>query len=116
MPQTLLVPNPNLNNAKNLEKNAKDSLQAAATGLLSEWNFIHLNATPFGGLWEADLKTAKHHLRRTMGNHVLIFEELTFLFCQVESFSNSRLVGVISEDPKDCEISTPAHLLCGTKL
>ena len=51
-----------------------------------------------------------------MGNHVLTFEELTTLFCQVESILNSRPIGVLSEDPKDGEILTPAHLICRTKL
>ena len=51
-----------------------------------------------------------------MGNHVLTFEEVTTLFYQVESILNSRPIGVISEDPKDCEILTPAQLICGTKV
>ena len=51
-----------------------------------------------------------------MGNHVLTFDELTTLFCQVESLLNSRPLGVLSEDPKDGEILTPAHLIGGTKL
>ena len=51
-----------------------------------------------------------------MENHVLTFEEMTILFCQVESILNSRPIGVISEDPNDGEILTPAHLIGGTKL
>ena len=47
---------------------------------------------------------------------MLIFEELTTLFCQVESILNSRTVGVISEDSKDGGILLPAHLICGTKV
>ena len=117
MPQTLLVPNPILKNCKNfLNAKYKDSLHAAAAGLLIEWNFIPPNAPHFGGLWEAGIKSAKHHLRRTMGNHVLTFEELTTLFCQIESILNSRPIGVISKDPKDGEDLTPAHLICGMKL
>ena len=97
---------------KNLNAKYQDSLQAAAAGLLIEWNFIPPNAPHFGGLWEAGIKSAKHHLGRTMRNHVLTFEELTTLFCQVESILNSRPIGVLSEDPKDGEILTPAHLIC----
>ena len=51
-----------------------------------------------------------------MGNHVLTFEELTTLICQVGSILNSRLIRVVSEDPKDEDILTPAHLISGTKL
>ena len=51
-----------------------------------------------------------------MGKHVLTFEELTSLFCQLESILNSRPIGVISEDPKDGEILATAHLIFGTTL
>ena len=68
--------------------NAKyqDSLQAAAAGLLIEWNFIPPNAPHFRGLWEADIKSTKHHLRRKMGNHSLTFEELTTFFVRLRVF------------------------------
>ena len=66
-------------------------------------------------MWEAAMKSAKHHSRRTMGNHVLTFEELTTLFRQLESILNSRSIGVISEDPKEGEILMPAHLKSGMK-
>ena len=101
---------------KILNAKYQDSLQAAAAGLLIEWNFIRPNAPHSCGLWEAGIKSANHPLRRTMGNHVLTFKELTTLFCQVESILNSRPIGVLGEDPKDGEILTPAHLIGGTKL
>ena len=100
---------------KILNAKYQDSLQAAAAGLLIEWTFIPPNAPHFGGLLEAGIKSAKRHLERSMGNHVLTFEEMTTLFFQIEGILNSRPIGVISEDPKNGEISTPAHLICGTK-
>ena len=51
-----------------------------------------------------------------MGNHVLNFEELSTLFCQIEMVMNSRPIGVLSEDPKDPGHLTTAHLCCGDKL
>ena len=90
--------------------------QAAAVGLLSDWNFIHRHAPHFGGLREAGLKSAKNHLRRTIGNHVLSLEELTTLFRQIEAILKSPPIEVVSDEPKDGEILTPAQLVCGTKL
>ena len=102
------------NMQKILKAKQQDSSQAAAPGLLFERSFIRPNGPHFGGSLVDGTKSSKHHLKRTTGNHVLTFEELTTLFSQVESILNSRAIGVISEHPKDCEILTP--LICGTKL
>ena len=53
---------------------------------------------------------------RTEGNHVLSFEELTTLCCQVRKILNSCPIGVISVNLKDGELLIPAQLICGTKL
>ena len=99
-----------------LQNEHDDSLQAAAAGFHIEWHFIPPRTPHFGGLWEAAVKSAKKHLRRTMGNNVLNFEELCTLFCQVENVLNSRPIGTISEDPKDETPLTPADLCGGRKL
>ena len=93
-----------------------DSLQATAAGLNIKWVFIPPRAPHFGGLWEAVIKSAKKHIRRIMGNSKLTFEELTTLFSQVEMVLNSRPISIISDDPKDDIILTPAHLCLGSKL
>ena len=93
-----------------------DSLQAQAAALNMKWVFIPPKSPHFGGLWEAGIKSAKKHLRRTMGNKVLSFEELTTLLCQIECILNSRPICPLSEDPKDDEYLTPAHFTLGGKL
>ena len=99
-----------------LQSEHENSLQATAAGLQLKWSFIPPRAPHFGGLWEAAVKSAKKHLRRTMGNNVLNFEELSTLFCQIENVLNSRPIGTISEDPKDETPITPADLCSGGKL
>jgi len=53
----------------------------------------HINpplAPHHGGLWEAGVKSMKHHLKRVLDNHHLSIEEFTTLLCQVEACLNSR--------------------------
>ena len=39
------------------------------------WSFIPLLSPHFGGLWEAGMKSFKHHLLRTIGNALSTFEQ-----------------------------------------
>ncbi|MGR0260290.1 hypothetical protein, partial [Klebsiella pneumoniae] len=50
-----------------------------------EWKFIPPQAPHFGGLWEAAVKSVKHHLRRVIGAHLLSYEEFYTLLTQVEA-------------------------------
>ena len=90
-----------------------NSLQSQSSALGIRWNFIPPRAPHFGGLWEAAVKSAKKHLRRTMGNSVLTFEELTKT---LEAVLNSRPISVMSDDPNEVELLTPAHLSIGHRL
>ncbi|XP_044315178.1 uncharacterized protein LOC123037609 [Drosophila rhopaloa] len=67
----------------------------------------------FGGLWEAAVKTAKHHFYRSVGRQTPSFDELRTLVCQIASIINSRPLLSISENPDDLDVLTPAHLLFG---
>lgn len=79
----------------------------------TKWHFIPPASPNFGGLWEAGVKSTKHHLRRVMQNRILTFEELITLLAQIECCLNSRPLCPLSSDPSDCNALTPAHFLIG---
>ncbi|KAH8341780.1 hypothetical protein KR074_009122, partial [Drosophila pseudoananassae] len=78
-----------------------------------EWHFIPPRSPHFGGLWEAAVKTAKHHFYRAVGSAVLGFEELRTLLCHIGAVINSRPLLSLSENPADLDVLTPAHFLTG---
>jgi len=77
------------------------------------WRFNPPASPHFGGLWEASVKSAKHHLNRTMKQACLTLGELQTLLCQIEACLNSRPLTPLSSDPNDLEPLTPAHFLIG---
>ena len=48
-----------------LQSELENSLQATAAELQLKWSFSHPRAPQFGRLWEAAVRTAKKHVRRT---------------------------------------------------
>ncbi|XP_011684315.1 PREDICTED: uncharacterized protein LOC105447806 [Wasmannia auropunctata] len=78
-----------------------------------EWKFNPPAAPHFGGLWEAAVKSVKHHLRRVIGDKTLTFEEMTTFLSQVEAILNSRPLCALSDDPEDTAALTPGHFLIG---
>ncbi|XP_076289812.1 uncharacterized protein LOC143213643 [Lasioglossum baleicum] len=65
-------------------------------------------STPhFGGIWEAAVKSVKHHLRRIIGEQRLTFEELTTLLTGIEACLNSRPLQPLSDDPEHPAALTP---------
>ncbi|XP_060665394.1 uncharacterized protein LOC132797656 [Drosophila nasuta] len=78
-----------------------------------EWKFIPPRSPHFGGLREAAVKSAKHHLYRSVGRSILNYDELRTLVCQIAAIINSRPLLSISESPDDLDVLTPAHLLFG---
>lgn len=82
----------------------------------TNWHFIPPHSPNFGGLWEAGVKSTKHHLKRVIGNSTLTFEEMTTVLCQIESCLNSRPISQISSNPEDGTPLTPGHFLVGGPL
>ncbi|XP_025997674.2 uncharacterized protein LOC113005967 [Solenopsis invicta] len=62
------------------------------------WRFNPPAAPHFGGLWEAAVKSMKHHFRRVLGETTLTFEEMTTLLAQVKACMNSRPLQALSDD------------------
>lgn len=80
------------------------------------WCFNPPAAPHMGGKWEAVVKSIKYHLRRTVRETVLTYEELSTLLTQIEAMLNSRPLEPLSDDPEDISTLTPAHFLIGKPL
>ncbi|KAL0822414.1 hypothetical protein ABMA28_004489 [Loxostege sticticalis] len=77
------------------------------------WHFIPPHAPNFGGLWEAGVKSTKHHLKRVIGVSTLTFEELYTVLSQIEACLNSRPLCQLSTESADPVPFTPGHFLIG---
>ncbi|XP_043474379.1 uncharacterized protein LOC122506330 [Leptopilina heterotoma] len=80
------------------------------------WKFNPPAASHMGGKWEAGVKSVKYHLRRTIGETKLSYEEFTTLLVQIEAVLNSRPLEQLSDDPEDFSTLTPGHFLIGDSL
>lgn len=81
-----------------------------------EWAFNPPSAPHHGGIFEAAVKSMKHHLKRVIGNQSLTYEEYDTLLKQVEGCMNSRPLGSIHDDPTLESYLSPAHFLIGRRL
>ncbi|XP_055523129.1 uncharacterized protein LOC129717290 [Wyeomyia smithii] len=80
------------------------------------WHFNPPSAPHFSGLWEAAVRSAKIHLLKVLGQHVVLFEDLQTLLTQVEACLNSRPLTALSDDPMDLKPLTPGHCSIGASL
>ncbi|GBN10956.1 hypothetical protein AVEN_25289-1 [Araneus ventricosus] len=81
-----------------------------------EWKFIPPKSPDFGGLWEAGVKSFKHHLKRVIGNAQLTLEEFLTIILEIESVLNSRPLTPLSTEFDNFETLSPGHFLIGRPL
>ena len=99
------------------DKPLQDAIRAYCLHQDIQWHFNPERAPHFGGLWEAAVKSAKLLLKKTVGLHKLMYEELYTDITQVESCLNSRpLVPLYSTDYDGLDVLTPGHFLVGRPL
>ena len=80
------------------------------------WSFIPPRAPHFGGLWEAAVKSFKHHMLRIVGDTLLTLEQFHTYVVEIEAILNSRPLSPLSSDPNDYRPLTPGHFLIGESL
>ena len=91
----------------------KNAIGAFALIKRIEWHFNPPLSPDFGGLWEAAVKSFKHHLKRVLKGQTLTYEQMNTLLIEVEGILNSRPLCTLSADPNDPMAITPAHSLIG---
>lgn len=74
-----------------------------------QWHFIPPYSPHIDGLWEAEIKSVKTHMRRVLGEALLTFEEM--YMTQIEAVLNSQPLTPISNDPLDLRALIPGHFL-----
>ncbi|XP_065093526.1 uncharacterized protein LOC135714161 [Ochlerotatus camptorhynchus] len=74
------------------------------------WHFIPPRSPHFGGIWEAGVKSMKYHLKRTVGETRLTYEEMSTVLVQTEAILNSRPLFALSDDPSDYSVLTWSYI------
>lgn len=95
--------------------NIQNQIQEYLTEQFIEWKFIPLYS-PHIGLWEADVKSAKTHMRKIIDTTLISFEELYTVLISIEACLNSRPLTPLSNDPIDLQPLTLGHFLIGEAM
>ena len=81
-----------------------------------KFQFIPARSPHFGGIWEAGIKSFKHHFRRIMGLKAFSLDHFHTVVTQVEAVLNSRPLCPLTDSPDDLAALTPGHFLVGEPL
>ncbi|XP_044019550.1 uncharacterized protein LOC122859932 [Aphidius gifuensis] len=96
---------------------AQNKLQEFFNTKKIQWHFTPPLSPHFGGLWEAAVKSFKHHFKRVIKPDILLSqEEFNTLIIEIEAILNSRPLTPISTDPSDFMVLSPGHFLIGHAL
>lgn len=82
----------------------------------TDWKFMTPGAPHQGGIYEAAVKSMKHHLRRVVGARLVEHQQFRTLLCNIEAVLNSRPLTPLTDDPEDIQALTPGHFLMGGPL
>lgn len=80
------------------------------------WHFMPALSPHFGGLWEAAVKSFKHHFKRVVSEELFTYEQFNTFVIEIEAILNSRPLTPLSSDPNDLSALTPGHFLIGDSL
>lgn len=94
------------------KKNISDHL--AIKGI--KWKFNPPSSPHTGGIWEAAVKSIRHHLNRVLGTLIFTYEEMTTQLIRIEAILNSRPLDGLKSDSNDGLNLTPGHFLIGSPL
>ncbi|XP_055714436.1 uncharacterized protein LOC129808690 [Phlebotomus papatasi] len=91
----------------------QNELTDYSSNLKVQWHFNPPAAPHHGGLWEAAVRSFKHHFKRVIGAAILTYEELNTIVVQIEAVLNSRPLVAVTNHPDDPKALTPGDLLIG---
>ena len=101
------------------ERELREELEQWSNGLVDiymadlriDWNFNPPYASHRGGATERMIRSIRKVLLASVGTQLLTDEQLQTVMCEAERVVNSRPLTYTSDDPRDCEVLTPAKLL-----
>lgn len=80
------------------------------------WQHITPRSPNQGGLWEAVVKSGKHHIRRVSMARAFTFEQYQTMLAGVSAILNSRPIAPLSDDPHDLNYLTPSRAFMGKRI